>query len=469
MKKILSLCLVILVIIIGGVTIFLQTRPEEIILENKIEEKLSAYNTDLTDSLVTLNNKENIITYLTQWAQNKDISVSSDRSKNVIYNIPSSKKYKSADPVLIICSYNSDDMENSIQAVASALYIAKNNEKTGKLDVIFTDASEKSNNSLSNIDKKYLKDNTKVFCISSTEKGNFIAQTAATSEYTFISSVNYTKTKNNKAYRITINGLTSGMPDEKFSYPNPIKQLGDLLATLKTNALIYELADFNGGDTASTYPAWVNCTIVINENDEQKILRKIDNNIERYLGKYQDDYPELNYSYEEVKTPSKVLTQKSLNKFVSTLYTLFDGTYEEDSKHNVTALSNIGKIHLGKKICTVNAYASSLNEVSLEEIGISYQTICSLSDIRYQKTHSVKGWSLDEDCDFSNQIMKAYEDYNKSELAYISSLTPQMAYQIEPLIDKNNIVEINIDLNSQASYTGCIIQYLMNLVSDENK
>lgn len=466
MKKVLSICLVILVIIIGGVTIFMHIQPKEISLEDKIKEKISAYNTDLNDSLVTLDSKKNITNYLTQWAKNKDINVSSDENKNIIYSIPSSKKYKSADPVLIICSYDSDNMEDSIQAVSSALYIARNNEKTGKLDVIFTDESE-SGSRLSNIDKKYLKKNTKVFCISSSEKGNFIAQTAAVSEYAFSSKVDYTKPKNNKAYKITIKGLPGGIPDENTIYPNPIKHLGNLLATLKANALIYELADFSGGDAASTYPSQVSCTIVINENDKQKIISKIDDDIDKYLSKNTAAYPDLSYSYEEVKIPKKTLTQKSLNKLISTLYTLLDGTYEEDTKHNVTALSNIGKIHLGKKICTVNAYAASLNEDSLEEIDTSYQTICNLSDIKYRKTHSVNGWSFDENGDFSNMIVKAYKDYNNSDLTYVHSLMPQMAYQISPLTDQNNIVEINMGVKSQAVYTGCIIQYLINQAPDE--
>lgn len=468
MKKIISLCLVILVIIIGGVTIFIQTQPREISLEDKIEEKISAYNTELTDSLVTLDSKENTTNYLTQWAQNKKIKVSSDRNRNVIYTIPSSKNYKSAEPTLIICSYDSKNMEQSIHSIASALYIAKNNEKTGKLNVIFTDAS-KSNNNLSNIDRKYLKDNTKVFCLSSSETGKIINQTAATSEYRFTSKIYYTKTNLNKAYKITITGLPGGIPDGNINYPSPVKQIGGLLATLKTNALIYDLADFDGGDSASTYPTEVTCTIVINENDEKKILSKIDDDIDKYLSKNLDDYPELMYSYEETSVPKQVLTLKSLNKFVSTLYTLLDGTYEEDSRHNIMALSSIGKIHLGNELCTIAAFATSLDKVSLEDIDISYQTICSLSDIRYQKVHSVKDWSLDEESDFSNQLEEAYKEYNKSELTYVSSLTPQLARQIASLTDKNNIVEININEESQTDYTGCVVQYLINRIPEEDR
>ena len=73
---------------------------------------------------------------------------------------------------------------DSMDAIASALYIIKNNEDSGELNVIFSPISNGNYSALDNLSKKYFKDNTKVISLSGGRKALGLltqAETATTS------------------------------------------------------------------------------------------------------------------------------------------------------------------------------------------------------------------------------------------------------------------------------------------------
>lgn len=466
MKKIIAIIVSIIAILIGIFAIYTQIVPDELTLEEKINEKISAYYTDLEDSLVTLTSQDNVSDYLLTWAKNKKISSQKDEYNNVIFTINTSKKYKEVSPTVIICNYDSSDMDNSLDALTSALYISKNNEKTGKLYTIFHDISDA--NDISKINFSYFENNAKVILLSSSDESKVINKTACNSVYKFTSNVNYVKPTLNKTYKITIKGLPNQIIEDNKKTPNSIKILGELLATIKSNALIYELAAFDGGKTASTSPKKSSCTIVINENDESKILEKIDTSIEKLKFKYFTKYPDLEFTYKEVKKPKKVLSQKSLDKFVSSIYTLVDAEYYYDTNNEILSIAHIGHIDISDNMYTVLASATSLDSNSLLEIDETYETICSLSSIKYKKTSGTKAWELNTDSEFCQSFSKAYNDYTKKDLNFSESFKPRQAVQISDLTDENNIIDIDISNDSINDYTGCILQYLINLLPKEN-
>lgn len=85
------------------------------------------------------------------------------------------------------------------------------------------------------------------------------------------------------AYKISISGLTGGTPDGRISsYPNPVKMFGDLLASFKTNSLIFELSSISGGNSSSSYPKNAEMVIVVSEDDVEKFTAKLDKAIEKF-------------------------------------------------------------------------------------------------------------------------------------------------------------------------------------------
>ena len=272
---------------------------EEEDLSVKIQEKIVAYRTDLEDSAATLTSDEAIRDYLLSWAKQKGINCTTDSSQNVIMSVKSSKEYKEANPTVILCSYDAKQFEDCIIPMACALYLAKNNENTGKLRIIFTNDSGHSYDGIKALSKNYFTDNTSVFCLNYSDRNMWSTNTGGRSTYRFTTKVSYTEPSNDKAYRIKIGGLPGGIPSSRISsYPNAIKELGNLLAYFKTNALIYELSKVSGGSNANTYPKSVSATIVIDEDDTDKFEARMETAIENFNDDYLEDYPEATYTYQ---------------------------------------------------------------------------------------------------------------------------------------------------------------------------
>ena len=124
-------------------------------------------------------------------------------------------------------------------------------------------------------------------------------------------------------------------------------------------------------------------TVVINENDEEAFLRKMDNSIEKIYDKYQEDYPEIEYTYEETDLPSRVLKTSDTDNLVSLMYTAFDGVHERDEDGVVISLTNIGKISCKNRKLKIQISAMSSSQLLLDEICESYETICGLCDVKY--------------------------------------------------------------------------------------
>ncbi|MGN0658722.1 MAG: hypothetical protein ACI4LA_03865 [Emergencia sp.] len=471
MKKLTSLMLIAAMTF--SLFTFTACGEEEEDLSSKIEEKIIAYQTDLEDSADALDSTEAIRDYLCSWAKTKGIDCTVDSHDNVIFEIKSSKAYKEAGPVVILCSYDCQQFENAIQPMAMALYIAKNNEDTGRLTIIFTSEDGHDFSGISSLNSRYFTDDTSVFCLNSGEKNMWSAETGAGSSYRFTGSISYTRPSGDKAYRISIKGLPGGIPDSRISsYPNPIKEIGDLLAYFKTNALIYELAGCRGGSSAALYPKSASATVVIDEDDMEKFQSRVETAIETFNDRYDDfleEHPDVTYTYEEVDLPKKVMTQDSLNSFVSFLYTLLDGVYYKDEDDNLISITSIGTIRCEDSRFRISAVASSLSSSNLSEIDTAYKTICGLAGISYRKTGSIDGFYSAEESDFTAAVAQAFNDYSGKEMELKSNVPVSNASYVQKLNDKCSIISVSVNEDRIERYTGTIITFMMNLPHTEEE
>lgn len=434
-----------------------------------IEQKTAAYATDLQDSANTLTTNAKIKDYLCNWAKTKGISYTTDDSGNVIMKIKSSTKYQYDAPTVILCPYDAGQFANCIAPMATALYIAKNNENTGTLKVIFVSENDHDYAGIKDLSSKYFTNDSNVFCLSYGAKPMFSLNCGARSSYTFKSSASFTKPTLTKAYEITISGLPGGIPDSKISsYPNPVKELSDVLATLKTNSYIYELAGFSGGTSGNVYPKSATMTLVIDQEDAEKFTGKLDTYIENYMKDNQSDYPDLKYTYKEVDLPDKVLTSSSTNKFVSFMYTLLDGVYYKDDQGNLVSITSIGSVHHSDSSYTISVVANSLQADNLTEIDNSYATISSLSNVKYKKTSSQSGWASDETTDFANEVKDAFTTYSGADMQYRDSVPSTFASYVYGKNKKCHIVSITENEEKIERYTGTIITFLINEENQNN-
>ena len=56
-------------------------------LQEAVESRISAYDTDLKDSLTSMTDQDQVRKYLSNWAENKGIDVKTDKYNNVIFSV----------------------------------------------------------------------------------------------------------------------------------------------------------------------------------------------------------------------------------------------------------------------------------------------------------------------------------------------------------------------------------------------
>ena len=277
-----------------------------------------------------------------------------------------------------------------------------------------------------------------------------------------------------QAYKISISGLTGGTPDGRISsYPNPVKMLGDLLASFKTNSLIFELSSISGGNSSSSYPKNAEMIIVISEDDVEKFTTKLDKAIEKFDKKYKEDYPKATYKYEAVSLPATVYTKESQNTLVSSLYTLSDGVFYRDADDEIVTISNIGTIATSEEAFTISAQGYSLDKANLTELDNQYATTCSLAGISYNRISKVQPLStkFDENnvSKFQKEVMDAYKEYDRSNLEFKNSVQTTPAVFIAKKNSKVNLVNVVINKDKLEVYTGAIVTLLKNQTHKEIK
>lgn len=380
----LSAAAVLTACIVGAVILFQEEEAAEPSLEEVLKEKLNAYETDLRDSLGSLNTNEDVADYLLTWAKNKEIPATRDDAGNVIFTVKASKNAENAQPAAVLCSFDADNMEQHVEEMAVALCVAKNAVNHGKLSVVFLAAEGGQQTGAQNLDAGHFSDDTAVFCLGSSAGARVSTTTGGCSRIEITHSLKYRKPSYTRAYRITLKNCPSQILDGTVdSVPNPIKILGNVLANFKSTSLLFELSSFHGGKSSDFTPSSASMTVVINENDEEAFLRKMDNSIEKIYDKYQEDYPEIEYTYEETDLPSRVLKTSDTDNLVSLMYTAFDGVHERDEDGVVISLTNIGKISCKNRKLKIQISAMSSSQLLLDEICESYETICGLCDVKY--------------------------------------------------------------------------------------
>lgn len=390
-----AVLLLLVLLIVSGVCLLRDKQDPEPTLEEIVDSKLNAYQTDLADSMDSLKTSRDAAQYLLTWGKNKGISSSIDSHDNVTFTLkPTDDTYKDRAPVVFVCEYDVTDLPASLEPIASALTIAKNTAQHGKVQLIFSPANGMDSRSVSALSASVFTDATEVFCLGKSASSKISLETGGYLKFRLSDKLHYQKTSYDKAYRIRIHGVpTEPISANMNSGINPIKQLGSVLANFKSTSLLFELASFRGGSTADQTPVSASMTVVINSADEEKFIQKMDNALERFYDKYADQYPDASYTYEEVDLPKRVLVSEDAENIVSLLYTAFNGTYYKDDDGNVIALTNIGSISTKNQRLRVNVAALSCAQEYLDEMTEAYRTISGLCNIKFAVKTSLPSYS----------------------------------------------------------------------------
>lgn len=424
-KIIIIICIAIIIICACAAAVyyfFFQSDDNPPTLEETVNNRISAYETDLLDSFASMTNQAAVTRYLVNWAENKGIDVTTDDAGNVIYSIKASEGFESQPPSVVLCGYDYTSMESYKNSIASALTIAKNDMPHSEYKVIFISEENGNENGAETLSKKIFDSDTKVFYLEDTSSSRIALSTGGLNEYQLSKDLTYTSTNYDVAYKISI----SGIPQLKFtsintSAPNPIKTLGELLANFKSTSILFELASFSGGQSSNMIPQDASITIVVNSDQAQKLESNLDRAIEKFYDKYSNDYPDLSYTYEVVDTPSRVISTENSESIVSLLYTAISGVHYKDDNGEIASIANIGYISTENETLNIEVAASSYSDELIEEITTAYQTISALTDVTYTLAEEMTPFHASEAGEaLAEEFLQSYSDYQSTNLSNIN-------------------------------------------------
>ncbi len=433
-------------------------------LRETVDNRVIAYETDLRDSLSSMTDQESVANYLATWAKNKGIEAKTDKNNNVVLTINATEGFESKAPVVILCGYDYSCMETYINSIVSALTIAKNNEEHGAYKIIFFSQENGNFDSVEALSAQHFTDDTEVIYLGNSSSSRISKVTGGYESYNLSQKIKQVTPTHNKAYKITISGLPSLSIGSKSAYaPNPIKTLGNLLANFKSTSLFFELASFSGGSNGHTNPSEASMIIVIDEDTTAKLEKKLDSAIEKFCDKNEENYPNLQYTYEEVEMPSKVLSPADTDALVSLMYTSLNGVHYKDNNGDVVALANIGFANTENSSFNMNVTVASSDQFFLDEMREAYQTTCGLSGVEYSLSKQYDIFAIDE----SNQ---AFEDafraaYTKYRNTGLDNINMPEASPLSAIYAKNPNVKLliaGITEKTKDNFAGGIITYLKN-------
>lgn len=414
-------------------------------LKKELEKRVLSYETDITDSIEHIKTAEKFKAFLINWADEKGVECRYDKEGNVIMHREASSLFTDAAPTILVCSYDISDLNSAVDPLTMAFSALKVNKEMGDLTVIITSDEGRAFSGAKTLDPSYFPDNANVFTLSQGNKHMYSLNSGGSSSYMFTRSLSYEKPKGTKAYRINISGAPGGFPDTRISYyPNPVNELGKLLAKFQGSSLIFDLAEIQGGSNSNVYPTSATALITMDEDNVERFIAKMDTYIKNFTDEYGKDYPNVIVTYSEAEMPENVISKSDANPLYSLLYTLNHGVYYKNEDGDVVSISSVNYFSTGDDRLQIGTSASSLTDSNLKEIDTAFETLSGLSEFTFEKTASSMFWSSTES-QLSDIFALAYKSFTGRAIEYVDSVPATLA----PIIAEKNpdIRIINITTN----------------------
>ena len=477
-KRITSYVLLAAVMVL--IAVFLcgcEEKPDETIsvnaLQEKIENKTEAYLTDLSDSRSGLTTNDKMAKYILNWAESKGIRVKTE-GEVIVMNVDGSELYKDAPKTIIVCPYDQENFDGTMNALVLAFYVLKNNEDTGRLTALFIPEKAHDMSSADLLEKKYFGKKTRVICLNGDEHASVARMTGGSSRYVFSKDYKMTKPKNKLAYKLKITGIRNSQVDNNINEKlNPIVELNTLLASLRSSSIDFEIGSMKGGQDGLLYPGECVLTITVDEDRQSAVERKIMSRIESFDRRKKATDPDAVFEFEETSRPGKVIRQKDSSELVGFIYTLLEDEYHRDEDTDkLMAVCDVsfistkdGKIRIGSNAC-------STDEDRLKEIDQAEKTLCGLSGFEYKKESTYPSWdeSQTEDTSaFTAAFKKAYKKYTGKKLKTDPQVTPSYTSAVKKLQDKCDMLAVTVSPNTLTDLTGTVMEYLIQSNVNEEK
>lgn len=428
------------------------------------KDSLEAFHDLLTESLLPeteTTTDETEITFkqfssvLSSWADGNNIDVQESNDNYIVLSKGSSGEIKNVESF----TFHSAIDLSSISAVKtslsnSAIIMAILNDASnhGDLNAIFTMVKDGQPVGSESLASEYLEcDN---FIDIAYDKNTTLYNTfAAISDMTATKELTITQPQYTKAFEIKFEGKQNQSAyKNRGHYPNPIKTIGDLLASSQTSTILFELTSFNGGTNSDQIPSEATANIVLHENDVESFTKKFDNSYKKVAEMYEDVDEEFTYTLTPVDLPEEVICKEDTEKIVSLMYTMINGTYSRNESDETQAVSNMGIVSTTDGMFKMDINAKSLSDEIMTELETVIKTICGLSNIDYTKQNGTALWTNDSELISTLSTELAADCSGILELKHVTKL-----------IEKNpeiNLVTLGTNLDDAKKDIDKIVEYM---------
>lgn len=446
MKRILSLCILTCLIFLSFTSCFWQGGKSTRELE--ISKIVGNIYDDMNKQLKNPQNIDAINNYLISWAADNHIPVSYDMHKNIIMSKRPTIGFEDAPAITLHCSIGGAN-KDYYEAMASILFFMKNLEEHGFIRGIFTADTDEKFEGSSNISNQYLDTDILISFIKD-GKTSFIRQSPYLQTYSFEKDLTRVTPTGNAAFEISLgpfnlesSGKVNSVP------PNPIKQLGDLFAYMKSKGIPIELSSIEGGPSIYGFPTYAKAVFIINENDVNKFQKYFSKDKEKFLDKYKKlhEKQKFSYNYSAVSVPEQVVSKEDTARIISLLYTMVNGPFLKNENDTVTANTTLSSIFTDESSLELKVCSRALSHEVLNEIKQTMEIIANLNEAVFRKLSSFPAWHIDE----KSSVYNDYVDFFETEMdKKIDTKSTLQASPIALFKEKNNSMDaIAITINMQ--------------------
>ena len=447
-----------------------------------------------------------ISSYLKSWAKENKLEVTRDNSNNIIMNKPATTGYENAPTTILQCNMDMvvttgegiifDPVNDPIKVIsnedtltadgtnlgadsgigmATILYVLKNSESHGPIRAIFTTDGEigmtgAKDLKVTNLEGDYLINlgwnSDRSICLGS----------GGTASYEMMHPIQWTAPQNSAPYVLSISGLNGGIAKDDIGSggANAIKIIGDILATAQGQGILFELAGFNGGVSGDTIPTAATASIIINESDQYKMQKVVDNAIGAFKSSYGEIEKNYSFSYLPGPMPDKVVSFENNGSIISFIYGIIDGIQSMSKTYEgvVESASNLGMISTATGNFTCQVSAASTSDVGLYEITTAHEAISNMSGLEYTYHEGTPRWPEHPDSVLFTSITGIYNTlydknmdsqivHNDLECGWFAKKNPKLQIiSVGPMIKNANLPDEALVLDSITEPANVIMTFL---------
>jgi len=219
-----------------------------------------------------------------------------------------------------------------------------------------------------------------------------------------------------QAYQIKVKGLTGGHSgmDIHLYRGNANKILNRLL--FKANEKGMQLTEFQGGGLRNAIPREAEALVVLPKDKAGEILQDMKNLADTIKVEQAKEDPDLNFEFNPVKMPDKVMASDDQDKLLKTIYGAHNGVFRmsPDMEDLVETSNNVASVKVGKGNIQIDNLTRSSVESTKEDLSNALKSVFELGGLQVEMTGSYPGWKPNPNAQILAVMSGLYEKmYNE--------------------------------------------------------